>query len=50
MKTFLESVLIDDYIIKTSIFGISANHAIKVFDQKYPISVDIYLIQNLFEK
>ena len=50
MKTFLISGLIDDYRIKTSIFAISPNHAIKVFQQKYPNAIDIYVIQNLFNK
>ena len=48
MKNFLISGLIDDYRIKTNIFAISPNHAIKVFQQKYSNAVDIYVIQNLF--
>ena len=50
MKNFLISGLIDDYRIKTNIFAISPNHAIKVFQQKYPNATDIYVIQNLFKK
>ena len=46
-KTFLISGLIDDYRIKTNIFAISPNHAIKVFQQKYPNATDIYLIQKI---
>ena len=49
MKNFFVSGLINDYRIKTSIFAISPNHAIKVFQQKYPNAIDIYLIQNLFK-
>ena len=49
MKTFLVSGLINDYRIKTRIFAISPNHAIKVFQKKYPNAIDIYLIQNLFK-
>ena len=47
MKTFLISGLIDDYRIKTNIFAISQNHAINVFQQKYPNATDIYLIQKI---
>ena len=50
MKNFLISGLVDDYRIKTNIFAISPNHAIKVFQQKYPNATDIYVIQNLFKK
>ena len=50
MKNFLISGLIDDYRIKTNIFAISPNNAIKVFQQKYPNATDIYVIQNLFKK
>ena len=50
MKTFLISGLVDDCRIKTNIFAISPNHAIKVFQQKYPSAIDIYVIQNLFKK
>ena len=49
MKNFLISGLVDDYRIKTNIFAISPNNAIKVFQQKYPNAVDIYVIQNLFK-
>ena len=50
MKNFLVSGLVDDYRIKTNLFAISPNHAIKVFQQKYPKAEDIYVIQNLFKK
>ena len=50
MKNFLISGLVDDYRIKTNIFAISPNNAIKVFQQKYPNANDIYVIQNLFKK
>ena len=50
MKPFLISGLIDNYRVKTSIFAISPKHAIKVFQQKYPSAIDIYVIQNLFRK
>ena len=41
--------LVDKYRIKTNLFAISPNHAIKVFQQKYPKAEDIYVIQNLFK-
>ena len=50
MKTYFISGLVDTYRIKTSIFAVSLNHAIKVFQQKYPGASDIYVIQNLFKK
>ena len=50
MKSYLISGLVDEYRIKTNIFAISPNHAIKVFQQKYPKAEDIYVIQNLFNK
>ena len=49
MKSYLISGLVDEYRIKTSLLAISPNHAIKVFQQKYPKAVDIYVIQNLFK-
>ena len=49
MKSFLISVLVDDYRIKTNLLAISPNHAIKVFQQKYPEATDIYVIQVLFK-
>ena len=49
MKSFLISGLVDDYRIKINLFAISPNHAIKVFQHKYPNSKDIYLIQDLFK-
>ena len=49
MKSFLISGLVDDYRIKINLFAISPNHAIKVFQQKYPNSKDIYVIQDLFK-
>ncbi len=50
MKSYLISGLVDEYRIKTNLFAISPNHAIKVFQQKYPKAVDIYVIQNLSKK
>ena len=51
MKNFLISGLIDDkYIIKVNLQAISPDHAMKVFQQKYPNSEDIYVIHNLFKK
>ncbi len=50
MKNYLISGLVDDYRIKTKLFAISPNHAIKVFQQKYPRAEDIYVIQELFKR
>ena len=50
MKSYIISGLVDNYRIKTKLFAISPNHAIKVFQQKYPNAIDIYVIQNLFNK
>ncbi len=50
VKSYLISGLVDEYRIKTNLFAISPNHAIKVFQQKYPKAQDIYVIQNLFKK
>ena len=49
MKNFLISGLVDEYRIKINLFAISPNHAIKVFQQKYPKAEDIYMIQELFK-
>ena len=49
MKKYLISGLVDDYRVKTNLFAISPNHAIKVFQQKYPDATDIYVIQDLFK-
>ena len=49
MKSYLISGVVDKYRIKTNLFAISPNHAIKVFQQKYPKAVDIYVMQNLFK-
>ena len=49
MKNYLISGLVDSYRIKTNLFAISPNHAIKVFQQKYPKAEDIYVIQDLFK-
>ena len=48
VKSYLISGLVDTYRIKTNLFALSPNHAIKVFQQKYPKAEDIYVIQNLF--
>ena len=50
MKKFLISGLVDEYRVKLNLFAISPNHAIKVFQQKYPKAEDIYVIQDLFKK
>ena len=49
MKIYLISGLVDEYRVKTNLFAISPNHAIKVFQQKYPEAKDIYVIQDLFK-
>ena len=49
MKSYLISGLVDEYRIKINLFAISPNHAIKVFQHKYPKAEDIYVIQNLFK-
>ena len=49
MKSYLISGLVNEYRIKVNLFAISPNHAIKVFQQKYPKAEDIYVIQNLFK-
>ena len=49
VKSFLISGLVADYRIETNLFAISPNHAIKVFQQKYPNAKDIYVIQDLFK-
>ena len=50
MKKYLVSGLVDDYRVKINLFAISPDHAIKVFQQKYPKAEDIYVIQDLFKK
>tara|TARA_A100001388_G_scaffold244046_1_gene201680 strand:- start:397 stop:555 length:159 start_codon:yes stop_codon:yes gene_type:complete len=50
MKNFLVSGLVDSYRIKINLFAVSPDHAIKVFQQKYPKAEDIYVIQNLFNR
>ena len=47
MKNYLISGLVDEYRIKINLFAISPNHAIKVFQQKYPKAEEIYVIQDL---
>tara|TARA_Y100000994_G_C15497493_1_gene362036 strand:- start:43 stop:198 length:156 start_codon:yes stop_codon:yes gene_type:complete len=49
VKSYIISGLVDEYRIKTNLFAISPNHAIKVFQQKYPKADDIYVIQDLFK-
>jgi len=49
VKSYLISGLVDEYRIKINLFAISPDHAIKVFQQKYPDATDIYVIQNLFK-
>tara|TARA_Y200000002_G_C22068770_1_gene409596 strand:+ start:190 stop:312 length:123 start_codon:yes stop_codon:yes gene_type:complete len=36
--------------LKTNIFALFPNHAIKVFKQKYPNAIDINVMQDLFKK
>ena len=50
MKKYLISGLVYEYRVKTNLFAISPDHAIKVFQQKYPKAEDIYVIQDLFKK
>ncbi len=51
MKNYLISGLIEDkYRIKVNLMASTPDHAIKIFQQKYPKAVDIYVIQNLFKK
>ena len=50
MKKFLISGLVDEYRVKINLFAISPNHAIKIFQQKFPKAEDIYVIQDLFKK
>jgi len=47
VKSYLISGLVDEYRIKTNLFAITPNHAIKVLQQKYPKAEDIYVIQQL---
>ena len=50
MKNYLISGLVDKYRININLFAISPNHAIKVFQQKYPKVEDIYVTQNFLKK
>ena len=50
LKSFLVSGLVEEYRIKTNIFALSPNSAVKVFQQKYPEAKDVYVIQNLFKR
>tara|TARA_B100000945_G_C20023360_1_gene431031 strand:+ start:189 stop:341 length:153 start_codon:yes stop_codon:yes gene_type:complete len=50
VKSFLISGLVEKYRIKVRLLALSPNHAIKIFQQKYPNSLDIYIIQDLFKK
>ena len=50
MRKYLISGLVEKYRIKINLFAISPNHAIKVFQQKYPKAEDIYVIQDIFKK
>ena len=50
MKKYLISGLVDEYRVKTNLFAISPEHAIKVFQQKYPKAEEIYVIQDLFKR
>ena len=48
MRNYTLSGLVNNYRVKINIFDISTNHAIKVFQQKYPFANDINIIQDLF--
>ena len=50
VKSYKITSLVNEYRIKTNLFAISPNHAIKVFQKKYPKAEDIYVIQNLIKK
>jgi len=50
LKNYLVSGLVEEYRIKTNIFALSPNSAVKVFQQKYPEAKDVYVIQNLFKR
>jgi len=50
LKNFLVSGLVKKYRIKTNIFALSPNTAVKVFQQKYPEAKHVYVIQNLFKR
>ena len=50
MKNYLIPGLVDEYRIEINIFAILPNHAIKVFQQKYPKAEVIYVIQNFLKK
>jgi|TARA_X000000950_G_scaffold181184_1_gene219698 hypothetical protein len=50
LKSFIVSGLVEEYRIKTNLFALSPNSAVKVFQQKYPEAKDIYVIQNLFRR
>ena len=50
VKSYQISGLVDEYRIKINLFAISPNHAIKVFQQKYPKAEDIYFIENFSKK
>ena len=49
-ENYLVSGLVEEYRIKTNIFALSPNSAVKVFQQKYPEAKDVYVIQNLFKR
>ncbi len=49
MKSFLISGLVNEYRIKVTIYAMSPNTAIKIFQQKYPNSKDIFIIQDLLK-
>jgi len=50
LKKYLVSGLVEEYRVKTNLFALSTNSAVKVFKQKYPEAKDIYVIQNLFKR
>jgi len=44
VKKYLISGLVDSYRTKTNLFANSPNHAIKVFQQKYPEATELIAI------
>jgi len=47
IKSYLISGFVDGYRIKVYLMSISPDHAIKIFNQKYPNARDIFVIQDL---
>ena len=49
-EIFISGLVDEKYRIKVNLMAISPDHAIKVFQQKYPKAKNVYVIQNLFKK